>query len=102
MRHVAEIHCASLVAAKGLNSNVGDCKLSSGMESVNVGVSVVAERNARVTFTSQSAVSTGGFENDWPSLNMSIEVSSMNTECPPPDATEFEVGGVNVAKYAGL
>ncbi len=73
------------------------------MESVNVGVSIVAERNARVTFTSQSAVWTGGFENDWPSLNMSIEVSSMNIECPPPDATtESEVGGVNVAKYAGL
>lgn len=102
MRHIAEIHCASLVVAKGSNSNVGEKRSSSGMESVSIGVSVVAERNARVTFTSQSDVSMGGFENDWPSLNMSIEVSSMNIESLPPDATGSEVGGVNVAKYAGL
>ena len=100
MRQIAVIHCASLVAARGANVNMGELKLSPGIENDNVGVPVAAERNARVTFTSQSAASFGGVEKDWPSLNMSIEDSSMNVECTaPPDSTGFEV---KVEKYADL
>ena len=78
--------------------NVGELKLSSGIESDNVGVFIVTERNARVAFTSQSAASFGETENDWSSLKMSIEDSSMNVECMPLDSTGFEVGEVKVTK----
>ena len=100
MLQIAVIHCASLVATRGANVNMGELKLSSGIEKNNVGVPVVAERNARVTFTSQSAASFGGTEKDWPSLNMSIEDSSMNVECTTPPG--LEDGEVKVEKYAGL
>ncbi len=98
-----------VLAGIGESASRFEVTFSSGISTVSVGASdAMTERTARVTMTTQSASWFARTMDVWPALEISSELSSMNTL--PVDASKgcaagvvtFAVAGVSVTKYAGL
>jgi hypothetical protein len=96
----------SVAVGSGSREKIGEVRFSSANESEIEGeLKAVAGRKARVTFTTQSAVSFAGNEKFWPTLYMSTDVSSTKTSCGGSVAFDPELMSLEFerdTRYAGL